>query len=104
MTKYYALDGANNEWEEYDTVDDALKVAKLMLEYYRDNCDPEWPMGVEDVYVLRGERDREKDDDDFDGCELLYRAGEVNKQELEPEDAEACGYDYQCDYEMIAVK
>lgn len=100
MTKYYALDGDNNEWEEYTTEGEALTAAAKMIDYYRDNCDPEWPTGVENIFVLRGERDREKDDHDFDGCEPLYRASEINKQELEPEDAETCGYDYSCDYAM----
>jgi hypothetical protein len=104
MTKYYALDNENWEWTEYDTLDEALAEAQANIEYCREMCDPEWPLGVTEIYVLSGERDPEIDEDGFGGCKIIYRATEVDRQELDPEDAEACGYNYTCDYRMLPVQ
>lgn len=101
--KYYAVDLENYEWEEFDSVFSALECAEYHIQYYRENCDPEWPMGVEGIVVLYGTRNEEIDDG-YEGCKVLYRAAEVDRQELEPEEAEVCGCEYYCDYRMVGVE
>lgn len=100
--KYYAFDGDNYEFAEAETVEEALSFADDMLQEYRDNCDPEWPTGVTTVYVLKGDRDPDSDAE-FEGCTPVYRSAECNRVELDPEDAEACGCEYSCDYRMEII-
>jgi len=101
--KYYCVDGANGEWTECEDEADALKCAEAAIKEYRDDCDPEWPMGVEDIAIVYGIRSDAEEWEEWEGCKLLYRSTETDKVDLEPEDAEACGYDYQCDYKMVRV-
>jgi hypothetical protein len=100
--KYYAVDMENWEWTECETEQEALEVAKETVDYCRECCDPEWPMGVEDIYVLYGIRDEEIDDG-FEGCKVLYRSQEVDIVSLTPEEAEQNGCEYYCDYAMRPV-
>jgi len=100
--KYYVVDLENWEWTECEDEADALHWAEETIQYYREECDPEWPMGVGDVLILYGERDPDIDDG-YDGCKVIYKAEEVDKVEFSPEEAEENGYDYYCDYKMVKV-
>jgi hypothetical protein len=99
---YYVVDTENWEWIECEDEKDALAYAEEAIQYYRENCDPEWPMGTEGVVIVFGSRDKDSDED-YDGCKVVYRAVESDIQYLDDEDAEACGYDYTCDYKMEKV-
>lgn len=102
MMRYYAVDILNWEWTECETEQEAIEVAEMTIDYCRECCDPEWPMGVTDIYVVYGIRDEEVDDD-FYGCKPLYRAQEVDRVDFTPEESEENGYDYYCDYKMKVI-
>lgn len=104
MKHYWLCDPAGDYVGRCDSLDDAIRGGAEIIKSYRDECDPEWPMGVSDVCVVYGEADEEQDDAIWQYLPVVYQAVEVDKIWPESEE-EALGWDvdYMCDYRLEPV-
>jgi hypothetical protein len=104
--KVFFRDSAGGETIECASVEEALEAAKISIGVYRDNCDPEWPDGVDELFIFTAE-----DADHESPRTYLYRSRQINV-EHRPDDLDEDGYseslgdgwyhdcDSICDYEM----
>lgn len=99
---YYACDPGSGEMCACTDLDEAINICTQWLGDYRDACDPEWPMSVEDVAVIAAPEVIAKDLVEDIG-QVVAKAVECDRRELDAEDREACGVEYMCDYRMEKV-
>lgn len=101
---YYLCDAANDEVVSFDNLTDALAYGKTVIGEYRDNCDPEWPAGVDDIVVVFGTPDEKSDEPLWQQLDIVATSKEVNRVDFDtPEEAEAAGCEYMCDYAMVVA-
>ena len=103
---YYAY--GCDEAQECATLSDALDFCRIVIDYAYDNCDPEWPLYVEDIHIKQGAPGL--DDEAQDDLPTIYIATPVNITRPSSDlDEDGCdsngdywgnGCDFMCDYEM----
>lgn len=80
----------------YPTLEQAKEDADEQINIFRDNCDPEWDLGVEEIEIY--ECAAETDEPEEDG-RCVLTATMIN--EREPGEDDAGGVDFYCDYAML---